>query len=48
MVKAHASFSYEPTGYPKNRIMSRAKQEQTSMIAVKLFDEKKRVSVNCS
>lgn len=48
MVKIHASLSNEPTGYPKNWIMRIAKQEQTSMIEVKLFDEKKSVRVNCS
>lgn len=48
MVKIHVSRSNEPTGYPKNWIMSISKQEQTSMIEVKLFDEKKSISVNCS
>ena len=48
MVKVYATLSNEPTGYPKNWIMSISKQEQTSMIEVKLFDEKKSISVNCS
>ena len=48
MVKVLASLSNEPTCYPKSWIMSISNQEQTSMIEVKLFDEKKSLSVNCS